>query len=94
MNTPRISTPPRTPDPPASQPPDEEASRQKRQRQRSLAIAFSLLALCILFFLVTIVRFGGQAPLRPKGEAPVHDSAPEERGAPQLDEAKGRAPHA
>jgi uncharacterized membrane protein len=37
---------------------DEEDQRQRRQRMRSLAIAWALAALVVLFFVVTIVRFG------------------------------------
>jgi hypothetical protein len=37
--------------------PEDEAKR--RQRKRSLAIAWALLALALLFFLATIVRLGG-----------------------------------
>jgi len=37
---------------------DEEAERQRRQRLRSLAIAWALVALVVLFFVVTIVRLG------------------------------------
>jgi hypothetical protein len=38
---------------------DEDAERQRRQRLRSLAIAWVLAALVVLFFVVTIVRLGG-----------------------------------
>ena len=37
---------------------DEQDGRQRRQRMRSLAIAWSLAALAILFFVVTMVRLG------------------------------------
>ena len=37
---------------------DDEAERQRRQRMRSLAIAWALAALVVLFFVVTIVRLG------------------------------------
>jgi hypothetical protein len=37
---------------------DEQDERQRRQRVRSLAIAWSLAALAILFFVVTMVRLG------------------------------------
>jgi hypothetical protein len=37
---------------------DEQDERQRRQRMRSLAIAWSLAALAILFFVVTMVRLG------------------------------------
>jgi hypothetical protein len=39
---------------------DAERERQRRQRTRSLAIAWILVALVVLFFIVTIVRLGGQ----------------------------------
>ena len=32
---------------------------KRRQRVRSIAIAFALVALAVIFFLVTIVRLGG-----------------------------------
>jgi len=38
---------------------DAEKERQRRQRMRSLAIAWILAALVVLFFVVTIVRLGG-----------------------------------
>jgi hypothetical protein len=38
---------------------DAEQERQRRQRTRSLAIAWTLAALVVLFFIVTIVRLGG-----------------------------------
>jgi hypothetical protein len=38
---------------------DAEAERKRRQRRRSLAIAWILAALAIMFFIVTIVRLGG-----------------------------------
>ena len=37
---------------------DDVAERQLRQRMRSLAIAWALAALVVLFFVVTIVRLG------------------------------------
>jgi hypothetical protein len=39
--------------------------RKHRQRTRSLAIAWALAALVILFFMVTIVRLGGHVADRP-----------------------------
>jgi hypothetical protein len=44
---------------------DEEDQRQRRQRMRSLAIAWALAGLVVLFFIVTMVRFGanGTNPL-------------------------------
>ena len=44
---------------------DAEEERQRRQRMRSLAIAWILFALVVLFFIVTIVRLGGNVALRP-----------------------------
>jgi hypothetical protein len=44
---------------------DAEQERQRRQRMRSLAIAWILGALVILFFIVTIVRLGGTVVDRP-----------------------------
>ena len=38
---------------------DAEKERQRRQRTRSLAIAWILAGLVVLFFIVTIVRLGG-----------------------------------
>jgi hypothetical protein len=43
---------------------DAEAERKRRQRKRSLAIAWILAALAILFFIVTIVRLGGNVAVR------------------------------
>jgi hypothetical protein len=37
---------------------DAEDERKRRQRMRSLAIAWALAGLAILFFVVTIVRLG------------------------------------
>ncbi|MGH7186663.1 MAG: hypothetical protein ACREIB_10355 [Pseudomonadota bacterium] len=44
---------------------DAEKERQRRQRMRSMAIAWILAALAILFFIVTIVRLGGHVADRP-----------------------------
>jgi hypothetical protein len=44
---------------------DEQDQRRRRQRMRSLAIAWTLAALVILFFIVTIVRLGGNIAVRP-----------------------------
>ena len=44
---------------------DAEKERQRRQRMRSLAIAWMLAALVVLFFIVTIVRLGGHVADRP-----------------------------
>jgi hypothetical protein len=44
---------------------DAEQERKRRQRMRSLAIAWILAALVILFFIVTIVRLGGNVAERP-----------------------------
>jgi hypothetical protein len=38
---------------------------KRRQRARSLAIAFALAALVVIFYLVTIVRLGGNVFNRP-----------------------------
>jgi predicted nucleic acid-binding Zn ribbon protein len=43
---------------------DAEAERKRRQRKRSLAIAWILAVLAILFFIVTIVRLGGNVAVR------------------------------
>jgi uncharacterized membrane protein YgaE (UPF0421/DUF939 family) len=45
--------------------PNDENLRRTRQRMRSVAIAVSLGALCVLFFIVTIVKFGGNMAVRP-----------------------------
>ena len=37
---------------------DEQDEQKRRQRMRSLAIAWALAAMAILFFVVTIVRLG------------------------------------
>jgi hypothetical protein len=44
---------------------DAEKERKRRQRMRSLAIAWILAALVVLFFIVTIVRLGGNVANRP-----------------------------
>jgi hypothetical protein len=44
---------------------DADKERQRRQRMRSMAIAWILAALAILFFIVTIVRLGGHVADRP-----------------------------
>jgi fatty acid desaturase len=41
------------------------AEEQRRQRIRSVAIAWFLVALVVLFFLVTIVKLGGNVANRP-----------------------------
>jgi hypothetical protein len=43
---------------------DAEQERKRRQRMRSLAIAWILAALVVLFFIVTIVRLGGHVAER------------------------------
>jgi hypothetical protein len=43
---------------------DAEQERKRRQRTRSLAIAWILAALVVLFFIVTIVRLGGHVAER------------------------------
>jgi hypothetical protein len=44
---------------------DDEQERKRRQRTRSIAIAWILAALAALFFIVTIVRLGGNVADRP-----------------------------
>lgn len=44
---------------------DAEQERKRRQRTRSVAIAWILAALALLFFIVTIVRLGGNVADRP-----------------------------
>jgi hypothetical protein len=44
---------------------DAEKERKRRQRKRSLAIAWILFGLVVLFFIVTIVRLGGNVAVRP-----------------------------
>jgi hypothetical protein len=39
--------------------------QKRRQRARSIAIAFALAALVVIFYLVTIVRLGGNVFNRP-----------------------------
>ncbi|PKQ05645.1 MAG: hypothetical protein CVT73_11410 [Alphaproteobacteria bacterium HGW-Alphaproteobacteria-12] len=39
--------------------------RRKRRRQRNLAIAWTLVAFIALFFVVTIVKLGGNVANRP-----------------------------
>ncbi|MDJ0512225.1 MAG: hypothetical protein QNJ62_02130 [Methyloceanibacter sp.] len=41
-----------------------EAERKRRQRRRSLAIAWTLAILVVLFFIVTLVRLGGNVAVR------------------------------
>ena len=43
---------------------DAEIERKRRQRKRSLAIAWILVGLIVLFFVVTMVRLGGNVALR------------------------------
>jgi hypothetical protein len=43
----------------------EQKSQQQRQRLRSLAIAWALGGMAVIFFLVTIVRVGGNIIDRP-----------------------------
>jgi len=42
-----------------------EAERLRRQRVRSIAIALSLVALVLLFYVATLVRLGGNVFNRP-----------------------------
>jgi len=44
---------------------EAERIRLRRQRVRSLALAWGLAALALLFFLVTLVRLGGDVFNRP-----------------------------
>jgi hypothetical protein len=44
---------------------DAEHERKRRQRTRSVAIAWILAALALLFFIVTLVRLGGNVADRP-----------------------------
>ena len=44
---------------------DADKERKRRQLMRSLAIAWILAGLVLLFFVVTIVRLGGNVALRP-----------------------------
>jgi len=44
---------------------DADDERKRRQRKRSLAIAWILAGLVVLFFIVTIVRLGGNVAVRP-----------------------------
>ena len=43
---------------------DADKERKRRQRMRSLAIAWILAGLVLLFFIVTIVRLGGNVAIR------------------------------
>lgn len=43
---------------------DADKERKRRQRKRSVAIAWILAGLVLLFFIVTIVRLGGNVALR------------------------------
>jgi hypothetical protein len=43
---------------------DVEQERKRRQRMRNIAIAWILVALAVLFFIVTIVRLGGNVANR------------------------------
>jgi hypothetical protein len=44
---------------------DAEQERKRRERQRNIAIAWILVGLAVLFFIVTIVRLGGNVADRP-----------------------------
>jgi hypothetical protein len=44
---------------------DAGHERRRRQRTRSIAIAWILAALALLFFIVTLVRLGGNVADRP-----------------------------
>jgi hypothetical protein len=41
-------------------PPNEEEFK-RRQRAKNIAVAFALLALVMLFYLITLVKLGGSA---------------------------------
>ena len=43
---------------------DADKERKRRQRMRSVAIGWILAGLVLLFFIVTIVRLGGNVALR------------------------------
>ena len=43
----------------------QTAEQKRRQRARSIAIALSLVALVVLFYLITIVKFGPAILSRP-----------------------------
>lgn len=43
---------------------DAEKERKRRQRKRSVAIAWVLVALVVLFFIVTMARLGGNVAER------------------------------
>ena len=45
--------------------PEQNDEAKRRQRMRSFAIAWALLGLAVLFFVVTIVRLGGNVANRP-----------------------------
>jgi lipopolysaccharide/colanic/teichoic acid biosynthesis glycosyltransferase len=44
---------------------EEDRVRLQRQRKRSIALAWALVALAVLFFVVTIVRLGPMVANRP-----------------------------
>ena len=44
-----------------------ESERKRRQRRRSLAIGWTLAILVLLFFIVTLVRLGGNVAMRQMG---------------------------
>jgi hypothetical protein len=46
-------------------PKQAELDNKRRQRLRSLAIAWALFAMAVMFFLVTIVRLGANVANRP-----------------------------
>ena len=41
--------------------PAQEAARKRRQTQRSVAIAIGLLALVVVFYIVTIIQMGSNS---------------------------------
>lgn len=44
--------------------PEQNDEHKKRQRMRSIAIAWALAGLALLFFVVTLVRLGGNVANR------------------------------
>ena len=45
--------------------PELTEEQKRRQRMRSIAIAWALVGLAVLFFVVTLVRLGGNVANRP-----------------------------
>jgi hypothetical protein len=40
----------------------DDAAERRRRRQKNLAVGLGLVALCVLFYLITIVKITGNAP--------------------------------